>query len=146
MLGVPKLEPLRSLTAGRFSRALVNCILRSRVIPDVVRTDRGPEMISAVMTEILAICCARQGLGAPYTPRHQGMVERSHQETAIDLLLLLHKICRAYPQEWASLVPAIEYLCETAPHGPHGLSAFDVTSGFALASPVERRMIPFMVP
>ena len=97
MLGVAKLEPLRSLTAGRFSRALVNCILRSLIIPDVVRTDRGPEMVSAVMTEILAICCARQVLGAPYTPRHQGAVERSHQEAAIDLLLLLHKICRALP-------------------------------------------------
>ena len=44
------------------------------------------------------------------------------------------------------MVPAIEYLCETAPHGPHGLSAFDLTSGFALASPVERRLVPFMVP
>ena len=101
MLGVPKLEPLKALTSGRFSRALVNCVLRSRVIPDVVRTDRGPEMTSAVMTEFLAICNTRQALGAPYTPRHQGMVERSHQETATDLLILLHKVCRAFPQEWA---------------------------------------------
>ena len=79
MLGVPKLESFRSLTAGRFSRALVACILRTRIIPDVVRTDRGPEMTSAVMTEFLAICNARQSLGGSYTPRRQGPVERSHQ-------------------------------------------------------------------
>ena len=72
------------------------------------------------------------------------MVERSDQETATDLLILLHKVCRAFPQEWASLVAATEYLCDTAPRGPHGLSAFDITSGFALASPVERQMVPFM--
>ena len=114
MLGVPKLEPFRSLTAGRFSRALVACVLRTRVIPDVVRTDRGPEMASAVMTEFLAICSVRQSLGGSYTPRHQGLVERSQQETAIDLLVLLHQVCRAFPQEWASLVGAVEYLCDTA--------------------------------
>ena len=47
-LKVPKLEAFRSLQAGHFSRAFVSCVLRSRIIPDVVRTDRGPEMTSAV--------------------------------------------------------------------------------------------------
>ena len=134
------------MTAGSFSRALVACILRTRIIPDVVRTDRGPEMTSAVVTEFLAICNAPQSLGGSYTPRHQGPVERSHQETAIDVLVLLHQVCRAFPQEWASLVGAVEYLCDTAPRGPEGLSAFELTQGHALASPADRRLVPFIMP
>ena len=43
-LKVPMLEAFISLQAGHFSRGLVKCILRSRVIPDVVRSDRWPEM------------------------------------------------------------------------------------------------------
>ena len=97
------------------------------------------------MAEFLAICGTRQSLGAPYTPRHQGLVERSHQETAVDLLILVHQVCKAYPQEWSSLVGATEYLCDTAPMGPHGLSAFDITPGHALASQVDRQMAPFML-
>ena len=44
-----------SLQAGHFSRALVKCVLRSRVIPDVVRSDRGPEMVSRINKEFLSI-------------------------------------------------------------------------------------------
>ena len=48
-LKVPNLEAFRSLQAGHFSRALVSsCVLRARVIPDALRSDRGPEMTSRV--------------------------------------------------------------------------------------------------
>ena len=67
-LRVPFLEAFRSLQAGDFSRALVACIMRARQLPEVVRTDRGPEMRSAVMTEFLAITGARQIQGAALTP------------------------------------------------------------------------------
>ena len=44
------------------------------------------------------------------------------------------------------MAPALEYLLETAPRPPHGLSAFDLTHGFALASDVSRCLAPFSVP
>ena len=59
-LKVPKLEAMRSLQAGDFSRALVSCVLRSRIIPEVVRSDRGPEMTSRVNQEFLALCGTTQ--------------------------------------------------------------------------------------
>ena len=58
-LKVPKLEAFRSLTAGHFGRTLSACVFKARIIPDVVRTDRGPEMRSKVMEEFLAPCGAR---------------------------------------------------------------------------------------
>ena len=58
-------------------------------------------------------------------------------------LLLMNEVCKAYPQEWAQMVPALEYLYETAPREPHGLSAFDVTQGYALLTDDQRRLSPF---
>ena len=58
-------------------------------------------------------------------------------------LLLMNEVCRAFPQEWAALVPALEYLCETAPRGSHGLSAVDLTQRFAIVSNMGRRLAPF---
>ena len=71
------LEALISLQTGHFSRALIKCLMRTRVIPDVVRSDRGPEMVSKINEEFLAICNARHVLGAALTPRHQGLGEES---------------------------------------------------------------------
>ena len=103
-------------------------------------------MTSRVNQEFLALCGAKHIKGAAFTPRHQGLVEQGHQTVMTNHLLLLNEVCRAFPQEWAALVPALEYLCETAPREPHGLSAFDLTQGYALASDVDRRLVPFSIP
>ena len=55
-LKVPFLEPMKALQPGYFSRALVKCTFRSRCIPDIVRSDRGPEMVNRIVEEYLAIC------------------------------------------------------------------------------------------
>ena len=55
MLGVCKVEPFATLRKEDFLVALVACIMRARRIPNIVRTDRGPEMTSAVMEEFLAL-------------------------------------------------------------------------------------------
>ena len=60
-------------------------------------------------------------------------------------LILMNEVCKAFPQEWASSVPALEYLLETAPREPHGLSAFDLTQGFALATDVDKQLVPFSI-
>ncbi len=145
-LKVPKLAAFKSLQTGYFSRALVSCVMKTRIIPNVVRSDRGPEMTSYVQEEFLALCAAQQVFGAALTPRHQGLNERGHQEVLTSHLILMHSICKAYPQEWASLVEPLEYLYDTEPQGPLGLSAHDMSTGYALVSDVDRRLAPFMVP
>lgn len=102
-------------------------------------------MTSRVNQEFLALCGSEHKLGSAYTPRHQGPVEVGHQTIMTDHLILMNEICKAFPQEWASLVPALEYLCEAAPRGSHGLSAFDITQGYALASDVGRQLVPFRI-
>ncbi len=41
---------------------------------------------------------------------------------------------------------SLEYLYETDPQGDFGLSAHDMSTGYALVSDVDRRLAPFMVP
>merc|ERR1712023_553700 len=92
---------------------MVTCMFRARRIPNVVRTDRGPEMTSAVMEEFLVLCNVKQFLGAAFTPRHQGPGERKHIVVMQHWLILIHRICKAFPQEWDVLAPVVEYLMDT---------------------------------
>ena len=41
------------------------------MVPTTARTDRGPEMRSAVTEEFLSICCCKHIFGAALTPRRQ---------------------------------------------------------------------------
>ncbi len=136
-LKVPKLAVVRRLQTGYFSRALMEVVCKARRIPDVIRSDRGPEMVNKTTEEFLAICGVRHVTGASLTPRHQGMGERGHQTMMKNHLILMNKVCEAFPQEWPSLIPALEYLYATAPQGAHGLSAHDMECGHAMAGSVD---------
>ena len=145
-LKVPLLETTKTLDTGQFSRALIKCVLRARKVPDVMRTDRGPEMVNKVNTEINALCGIKQLLGAALTPRHQGLGERGHQTMILSLLILMKEVVKAFPQEWASLVPAVEHLMHTAPQGSHGISAHDLSCAWGIASSTDSCLAPFRVP
>ena len=145
MLGVPKVEAFPRLEKAYFLRALVACIMRARRIPDIFRTDRGPEMTSVVAEEFMVLCNAKQYLGAAFTPRHQGPGERKHQEVMTQWLIMIHKICRAFPQEWDTLAPVIEYLMATEIN-ESGFSAHELETGYSLLQEPDVTLAPFMVP
>ena len=141
LLGVPKVEPFKRLTKAYFLQALVACIMRARRIPDIVRTDRGPEMTSAVMEEFLTLCNARQFLGAAFTPRHQGPGERKHISVMQQWLILIHKVCSAFPQEWDVLAPVVEYLMDTEV-GECGFSAHEMQTGYSILQEPDATLAP----
>ena len=87
-LGTCKVEPFARIRKEEFLIATVACLMRARRVPDIVRTDRGPEMVSAVMEEFLVLCNAKQFLGADFTPRHQGPGERKHISVMQQWLIL----------------------------------------------------------
>ena len=60
--------------------------------------------------------------------------------------ILLNKVVKAFPQEWPSLIPVVEFLLHTAPQGDLGLSAHDMSCGYGLLSPADSKVAPFMVP
>ena len=145
-LKVPKLAVCKLLQTGFFSRALAEVVCKTRRVPDIIRSDRGPEIVNRTNAEFMAICGIKHVTGASLTPRPQGMRERGHQTMMKNHLILMNKVCEAFPQEWPSLLPALEYLYATAPQGPHGLSAHDIECGHALAASVDKQLAPFTVP
>ena len=74
-LKVPKLDAIKSMQAGYFSRALSTCVFKIRTAPDLWRSDRGKELVNRVTEEFMAICCAKHIKGSPMVPRHLGMGE-----------------------------------------------------------------------
>ena len=60
-------------------------------------------------------------------------------------LILMYAVAHAFPQEWTALLPVVEFLYHTAPQGAHGLSAHDLSCGFAVAQAVDDRLKPFVV-
>jgi hypothetical protein len=145
-LKVPKLCAFRTLQQGYFLRAVVTCMMKARTVPDTWRSDRGPEMVNAVQDEFRTILAAKHIKGASLTPRHQGLNERGHREVLTNHIILMKQICDAYPLEWCTLVDSLEYLYDTEPQGDFGLSAHDMSTGYALASDVDKRLAPFKVP
>lgn len=131
LLGVCRIRPFRRLTKNCFLQAMAACVMRARRIPDIVRTDRGPEMTSAVMEEFLTLCTAHQFLGAAFTARHQGPGERKHISVMQQWLILIHKVCKAFPQEWDVLAPVVEYLMDSD-IGECRFSAHEMQTGYSL--------------
>ena len=102
-------------------------------------------MTSAVMMEFATLCNVKQFLGAAFTPRHQGPGERKHQVVMQQWLILIHQVCRAFPQEWDTLAPVVEYLMDTE-IGECGFSAHELQTGYSLLQEPDVTLAPFMQP
>jgi len=103
-------------------------------------------MTNRITEEFLALCNTKHILGAALTPRHQGLKERNNQVMMTDLLVLMESMCAIFPQEWPSLLPAVEYLLHTAPQGVHGISAHDMGCAYGIASESDRALVPYLLP
>ena len=146
-LRVPVLDALKSMQTGHFGRSFANQVFKTRVYPKTIRSDQGQEMKSAVIHELMVMFGDPNRIFGPaYTPRVQGLGERGHMVVLINLTIMMNTICRAFPQEWSALLPAVEFLYFTAPQGSLGFSARDMTMGFSMARRVSADLTPFIVP
>jgi hypothetical protein len=103
-------------------------------------------MANAIMQELAGALEVRRSFGSAWTPRHQGAAEVAHKEALVSMALLMHEVCRTYPQEWPRLLPAFEYLLAITPQGGSGIAARDIETGWSLATGLERALVPFSVP
>ena len=60
-------------------------------------------------------------------------------------LILIHGICKSFPQEWDILAPAVEYLQDTE-IGECGFSAHELQTGYSLLQEPDVTLAPFLVP
>ena len=134
------LEPLRALNHAEVRRAFARCVLRSRTLPTLVRSDRGPEFRSAMFAEYCALIGASQWLSHPLRPCEMGANERVHQEVQKMLGIVVKDVARGHTDHWGDLLAVVEYCIDTTP-GPHGYTPRDLDRAWSLGVPLEKDLL-----
>ena len=132
------LEPLRSLTHSDVRKAFTRCVLRSRTIPSLVRSDRGVEFKNALMKELNAILGVQQRFSTALRPCEMGSNERMHQEVQKTLGALVRELGVA--ENWSDWLIVAEYILDNTP-GPHGYAPRDLERSWSLALPLEKDVL-----
>ena len=138
------LEPVKHLRQSEVRRALSKCMFRSGRLPELIRSDRGPEFKNTVMAEFTSLVGLKHKFGAPWRPVEQARVERIHQEVQKILGNLTQEVCKSFPDEWTELLPVVEFTIYNTP-GPHGFSPRDLDRRWSLGTGLEKALQPFQV-
>ena len=120
------------------------CMFRSGTIPSIVRSDRGPELMNAIMTEYTACLGIGRRYGTPWRPMEQGLVEGKHVETQKVLGMLVRDVMQCFPNEFGELHHVVEYIVYNTP-ASHGLTPKDIDKQWSLRSPLSRELTAFEV-
>ena len=134
------LEPMRSLTHSEVRRAFVRCVLRSRTMPSLVRSDRGAEFKNALMAELSVMLGAEWRFSAPLRPCELGADERVHQEVQKVLGAVVRQVGSTVGDTWSDWLVVAEYVIDNTP-GPHGYTPRDLERSWSLALPLERDVL-----
>ena len=132
------LEPLKALTHGEVRKAFTKCILRSRTIPSLIRSDRGSEFKNALMNELTALLGIQQRFSMALRPCEMGSNERVHQEVQKTLGALVRELGVA--ENWSDWLIVAEFVIDTTP-GPHGYAPRDLERSWSLALPLEKDVL-----
>ena len=71
--------------------------------PEEVLSDRGPQMVSALMKEVMGQLGIKQTHSTPYHPQSNGLVERINGTAK----QMLRRIAHDRPSDWDRFLPAI---------------------------------------
>ena len=134
------LEPMRSLTHSEVRRAFVRCVLCSRTMPSLVRSDRGAEFKNALMAELSVMLGAEWRFSAPLRPCELGANERVHQEVQKVLGAVVRQVGSTVGDTWSDWLVVAEYVIDNTP-GPHGYTPRDLERSWSLALPLERDVL-----
>ena len=114
-------EPLEALGHPQVRRAFARCIFRSGTLPQMIRSDRGPEFKNCLLAEYTALVGSRHRFGHAWRPMEQGMVERIHQEYQKILGMMLFDVFKCHMTEWSELLPVVELTIYNTPLRHMGL-------------------------
>ena len=90
-------------TALDTARCFLSIVWELGTFPRVVQSDRGREFVNEIMSEILELLGSKHFTTPTYTLRINGIVERSHQNMATTLRLLVFELIKYSPQRWGEI-------------------------------------------
>ncbi|CAK0841686.1 unnamed protein product [Prorocentrum cordatum] len=105
----PTLRSQNTKSKTDTARTFSSIIWELGTFPRVVQSDRGREFVNDLMQEVLVLLRMRPYTTPAYTPRINGIVERSHQQMATTLRLLVHELAKSSPQLWGEFLACLQY-------------------------------------
>ena len=116
----------KTITAEQTSQLLLDNVWKRTGFPKAIISDRGPQFAAQVTQELWRKLGITQKLSMAHHPQTDGKSERVNQE--IEQYLC---ICRNFQQnDWATLLPIIEFAHNARPHGSTHKTPFEVWYGF----------------
>ena len=116
----------KTITAEQTSQLLVDNVWKRTGFPLAIISDRGPQFTAQVTQEFWRKLGIKQKLSTAFHPQTDGELERVNQ--VIEQYLY---ICGNFQQDnWAALLPIIEFAHNACPHRSTHKSLFEVWYGF----------------
>ena len=116
----------KTITAEQTSQLLLDNVWKHTGFPEAIILDRGPQFAAQTTQELWRKLGIKQKLSTAFHPQTDGESERVNQE--IEQYL---RICGNFQQNnWASLLPIIEFAHNARPHCSTQKTPFEVWYGF----------------
>ena len=116
----------KTITAEGTSQLYMDNVWRRTGLPRQVISDRGPQFASKVMQEIWNKLGVKSTMSTAFHPQTDGETERVNQE----LEQYLRVFCNFQADNWADLLPFMEFAHNARSHSATGQSPFKVWYGF----------------
>ena len=141
LTGAALFEPTDNLTAEAVAAAFAKCVFRSLTVPILLRSDRGQEFRSAIMSELCHLLGITQKFGNRWRPCEQGECERNRRERKHLHGILLADLAQSAANDWHTLLPAVEFQIYNTP-GMLNLTPRVLDKQWSIASPLAKDLRP----
>ena len=116
----------KTITAKETSQLYIDHVWKRTGLPKKVISDRGPKFASKAMREIWEKLGVKPSLSTAFHPQTDGETERVNQ----DLEQYLRVFCNFQVDNWADLLPFMEFAHNAQAHSATGKSPFEVWYGY----------------
>ena len=116
----------KTITADRTAQLYLNHVWRRTGLSQQVISDCGPQFASKVMQEIWNKLGVKSTMSTAFHPQTDGEMERVNQE----LEQYLRVFCNYQVDNWADLIPFMEFAHNARAHSATGHSPFKVWYGY----------------
>jgi transposase InsO family protein len=128
----PEAVAMSSMRAGKVAQELLGIFSRVGV-PKVIRSDRGSNFTSQLLTEFEKRLGATPRFTSPYHPAANGQCERFNQT----LKAMLRSVMQAQPENWDKLISPVLFAYREVPNETTGFSPFELVYGRTVRGPLR---------
>ena len=116
----------KNIDAKESARLFIHYVYRIYGPPDSIVSDRGPQFVSAFWKEFTGILGIKLKLSTAYHPQTDGQTEIANQY----LDQRLRPFVNYFQDNWAELLPVMDYAQATLPHDSTGYAPIQLEMGY----------------